>query len=102
MPPTLCHADTTVSQSFYLPDLIALSTSLKSTKNPCYESAAAESRAWLAGYMHIFDDQERAAFAMGCIELLVAITYPRAPLEELRTICDFVNLLFVVRTPLST
>ena len=86
----------TTQPSFYLPDLFALSAPFKGSTNPHYARAAAESRAWVAKYAHIFDDQERAAFAMGCNELLVAHTYPRAPFEEFRTVCDFVNLLFVV------
>ena len=92
------YTDSTVAraQSFYLPDLLALSTPFKGSTNPHYARAAAESRAWVAKYAHIFDDQERAAFAMGCNELLVAHTYPHAQFEEFRTVCDFVNLLFVV------
>ena len=38
---------------------------------------------------------------MGCFEVLVAYSYPRAPFEELRTLCDFVNTIFVVRTDLA-
>ena len=89
-------AEKTTAASFYLPDLLSLSASFKGSTNPHYARAAAESRAWVAKYAHIFDDQERAAFAMGCNELLVAHTYPHAPFEEFRTVCDFVNLLFVV------
>ena len=85
-----------IASSFYLPDLLSLSAPFKGLMNPHYTRAAAESRAWVAKYAHIFNNQERAAFAMGCNELLVAHTYPQAPFEEFRTVCDFVNLLFVV------
>ena len=85
-----------IASSFYLPDLLSLSAPFKGSMNPHYTRAAAESRAWVAKYAHIFNNQERAAFAMGCNELLVAHTYPQAPFEEFRTVCDFVNLLFVV------
>ncbi|VDB85485.1 unnamed protein product [Peniophora sp. CBMAI 1063] len=84
------------TQSFHLPDLISLSTALSGSTSPYYAQAAAESRDWVAKYSHIFSNQERAAFAMGCNELLVAHTYPYAPFEQFRTVCDFVNLLFVV------
>ncbi|VDB89814.1 unnamed protein product [Peniophora sp. CBMAI 1063] len=85
-----------IGRSFYLPDLLSLSAPLNGSKNPHYERAAAESRNWLSPYMHIFNDQERASFALGCCELLVANTYPKVPFAEFRTVCDFVNLLFVL------
>lgn len=84
-------------ESFLLPDLFSLSAPLKCTKSPHYERAAAESSAWVAKYAgNIFDDQERAAFAMCCFGLLVASSCPYAAFEEFRTVCDFVNVLFVV------
>ncbi|KAI0261488.1 terpenoid synthase [Gloeopeniophorella convolvens] len=83
------------AKSFYLPNLLALSTPFKGSTNPHYTKAAAESRAWINSY-NIFADRKRAFFIQGCNELLVAHTYPHAEYEEFRTICDFVNLLFVV------
>ncbi|KZV74617.1 terpenoid synthase [Peniophora sp. CONT] len=86
-----------IAPSFYLPDLLSLSTPFIGAKNPHYERAAAESRAWVAKHTQdTFDDQERVSFAMGCSELLVANTYPHAEFVELRTVCDLVNLLFVI------
>lgn len=35
-------------------------------------------------------------FITGCNELLVSHAYPYADYEQFRTVCDFVNLLFVV------
>ncbi|VDB85484.1 unnamed protein product [Peniophora sp. CBMAI 1063] len=85
-----------IERSFYLPDLLSLSAPFESSKNPHYVRASAESRTWLAQYMHIFDDQERATFGLACFELLVANTYPKVPFEEFRTVCDFINMLFVL------
>ncbi|KZT73096.1 terpenoid synthase [Daedalea quercina L-15889] len=79
---------------FVLPDLFGLCT-FKSSTNPHYTSAAAESSAWINGY-NIFTDRKRAYFIQGCNELLVSYTYPYADYEQFRTCCDFVNLLFVV------
>lgn len=81
--------------SFYLPDLLSLSKPFKGSTNPHYRKAAAESRAWVNSY-NIFTDRKRAFFIQGYNELLVSHTYPHAGYGEFRTICDFVNLLFVV------
>jgi hypothetical protein len=81
--------------TFFLPDLLSLSKPFKGSTNPHYKKAAAESRAWVNGY-NIFTDRKRAFFIQGYNELLVSHTYPHAGYEEFRTICDFVNLLFVV------
>jgi hypothetical protein len=83
------------ANSFLLPDLLALSKPFKGSTNPHYRKAAAESRAWVNSY-NIFTDRKRAFFIQGYNELLVSHTYPHAGYEEFRTICDFVNLLFVV------
>jgi hypothetical protein len=80
---------------FFLPDLLSLSKPFQGSTNPHYRKAAAESRAWVNSY-NIFTDKMRAFFIQGCNELLVSHTYPHAGYEEFRTICDFVNLLFVV------
>lgn len=83
------------AKSFYLPDLLVLSKPFRGSTNPHYRKAAAESRAWINSY-NVFTDRKRAFFVQGCNELLVSHTYPHAGYEEFRTICDFVNLLFVV------
>lgn len=79
---------------FYLPDLLAICPFEDST-NPHYLKAAAESSAWVNSY-NIFDDRKRAYFMQGLSELLVSHCYPNADYEQFRTICDFVNLLFVI------
>jgi Terpene synthase family 2, C-terminal metal binding len=85
----------TKAKSFYLPDLLALSKPFRGSTNPHYRKAAAESRAWVNSY-NIFTDRKRAFFVQDCSELLVSHAYPHAGYEEFRTICDFVNLLFVI------
>jgi hypothetical protein len=82
-------------KSFFLPDLLALSKPFRGSTNPHYRKAAAESRAWINSY-NVFTDRKRAFFIQGCNELLVSHTYPHAEYEEFRTVCDFVNLLFVI------
>ncbi|KAI0316728.1 terpenoid synthase [Amylostereum chailletii] len=82
-------------RTFTIPDLLPLSTAFKSSTNPHYEKAAAESSAWINAY-NVFSDRKRAFFVQGCNELLVSHTYPHAGYDESRTVCDFVNLLFVI------
>ena len=82
------------STHFTLPDLLAVCPFQGST-NPHYEKAASESRAWVNRY-HLFEGKKLASFLSGSNELLVSHTYPYAGYDQLRTCCDFVNLLFVV------
>ncbi|PPQ83451.1 hypothetical protein CVT25_007042 [Psilocybe cyanescens] len=84
----------TSTQQFRIPDLFA-SCPLKDATNPYYKEAAAESRAWINSY-DIFTDRKRAEFVQGANELLCSHVYFYAGREQLRTTCDFVNLLFVV------
>jgi hypothetical protein len=83
------------ANGFYLPDLFSVSTAFSDSINPHYKEAAAESQAWVNKY-NLLPDRKRAFFAQGRSELLVAHAYPRAPFEQLRAVCDLVNLLFVV------
>lgn len=83
-----------MSTSFTLPDLIAMCP-LKDATNPHHGKAARESSAWIDSY-NFFADRKRMEFVMGCNELLVSHAYPYANYEQFRTVCDFVNLLFVV------
>lgn len=81
-------------KQFILPDLLALCP-LKGSTSPHYKQAAAESSAWVNSY-NIFTDRKRAFFNQASSELLVSHAYPYAGYDQFRTICDFVNLLFVV------
>jgi hypothetical protein len=78
-------------KQFILPDLLELCP-LKSSMNPHYKEAGAESAAWIDS-CNIFTDRKRAFFIQGCNELLVSHTYPYAEYEQFRTCCDFVSFL---------
>ncbi|TFY78436.1 hypothetical protein EWM64_g5579 [Hericium alpestre] len=80
---------------FTIPDLFGLSTVFTDAVNPHWERASAESRAWVNGFQ-MFNDKRAAFFLSGQSELLVSHAYPYAGYEEYRTVCDFVNLLFVM------
>ena len=80
--------------SFALPDLLAV-TPLKGRTNPHYAKASAESSKWVLSF-NVFKDRKRAFFQQGGSELLCSHAYPYAGHEQLRTCCDFVNLLFTV------
>jgi hypothetical protein len=85
---------TAMPHKFVLPDLLSICP-IKGSTSPHYETAAAESRAWVNGF-NIFHGEKLAFFLTGSNELLVSHTYPYAEYEQFRTACDFVNLLFVV------
>ena len=81
-------------RKFVLPDLLSICP-INGSTNPHYETAAAESRAWVNGF-NVFHGEKLAFFLTGSNELLVSHTYPYAEYEQFRTACDFINLLFVV------
>ncbi len=81
------------SDKIILPDLVS-SCPFKWSVNPHYERARDESGAWIDGFK-VFTDRKRALFNIYNSELLPALAYPYAGFEELRTCCDFINLLFV-------
>ena len=80
---------------FVLPDLHAL-TPFPASFNPHYPVVSAESLAWIASFPNVFLDAKRAAFTQGVGELLCAHAYPYADRERLRTLCDFIGMLFVI------
>ncbi|KAI0346574.1 terpenoid synthase [Trametopsis cervina] len=80
--------------TFTLPNLLAMCP-WKGSTNPNYEKAARESSAWVDSY-NFFVDRKRTAFLTGSNELLVSHAYPYADYYQFRTVCDFINLLFVV------
>lgn len=84
----------TAQSSFILPDLFSICTFAASV-NPHYKDAGAESAAWIDKF-NVFAGQKRAFFVKSNSELLVAHAYPYAGYEEFRTVCDFMNILFVV------
>lgn len=82
------------SHRFILPDLFAICP-FSHSFNPHFERAAAESSAWIDSF-HVFRDRKRAFFMQSNAELLAGFVYPYAGYEELRTCCDFINVLFVM------
>lgn len=83
-----------VSTSFFLPDLLALFPSQGCT-NPHYTKASEESYNWLMNFS-IFRDHVQKSLHRGESELLCSYAYHYAEYEILRTCCDVVNLLFVL------
>ena len=81
-------------KSFKLPNLLPMCP-FQGRTNPHYESAAAESSAWVLSF-GVFKDKKQDFFVSRGSELLCSHAYPYAGHDELRTCCDFVNLLFIV------
>lgn len=84
--------------SYTLPYLHALCP-WPASLNPHYAVAAAESSAWIFSYdifKYITDQKKQDFFLKRGSELLCAYGYPYAAPEKLRTVCDFVTLLFLV------
>ncbi|KAA1466697.1 terpenoid synthase [Dentipellis sp. KUC8613] len=88
-------ASSSQSNQFTIPDLFAIARAFTDAVNPHWERAATESRAWVNGF-RMFADKRAAFFLSGQSELLVSHAYPYAAYDEFRTVCDFVNLLFVM------
>ncbi|KAJ3551248.1 hypothetical protein NM688_g4813 [Phlebia brevispora] len=86
------------AESYVLPDLHAI-CQWKTYLNPYQAEATAASSAWVLSY-DVFKNsaikKKREFFVDRGSELLCAYVYPDAGLEQLRTACDFVNLLFTV------
>ncbi|CAL1716774.1 unnamed protein product [Somion occarium] len=80
--------------TYKLADLIPL-VPLHGRTNPHYAAAAAESSRWVLSF-NVFSGRKREFFAQSRSELLCSHAYPYAGYEELRTCCDFANILFTV------
>ena len=78
-----------------LPDLLAHSSAFTDATSPHWARASEESLAWVMSY-DVFNDRRHAALANCQGELLVSHTYCYADYDEFRTVCDFINLLFVI------
>ncbi|PSR88980.1 hypothetical protein PHLCEN_2v4942 [Hermanssonia centrifuga] len=81
-------------RSYVLPDLHAL-CAWKSGFNPHHAEARAASQKWVLGFK-AFSGKKLEFFSQGGSELLCSYVYWYAGLEQLRTACDFVNLLFTI------
>lgn len=81
-------------RSYRLPNLHPLCP-FKPRFNPHHEAAAAASSQWVLSF-NALKGKKLEFFKEGGSELLCAWAYPYAGLEQLRTCCDFVNLLFTI------
>ncbi|KAI0806333.1 terpenoid synthase [Irpex lacteus] len=81
-------------RAYRLPDLHSI-CHWKASFNPHYDEARAASSAWVLSY-NVFTGKKLEFFKQGGSELLCAWAYPYAGVEQLRTACDFVNLLFTI------
>lgn len=66
--------------------------------SPHYHVTATASSKWVLSYVNstILPREKLKFFEQGGSELLCAYAYPYAGPEQLRTCCDFVNLLFTI------
>ncbi|KAF9014296.1 isoprenoid synthase domain-containing protein [Cyathus striatus] len=85
---------TATATQFILPDLIS-SCPLKDAINPHFDIVARETRLWIDSYK-IMSDRKRDQYSSGKIEALCSHAYPFACREEFKTICYWVNLLFII------
>jgi hypothetical protein len=81
-------------KSYRLPNLHSL-ISFKAKFNPHHDDAAAASKQWVLSF-NALKGKKLEFFKQGGSELLCAWAYPYAGVEQLRTCCDFVNLLFTI------
>lgn len=82
------------ASSFVLPDLHAVCP-FKGSTNPHYTRASSESNRWISSFK-IFSEEKLAFFRNSGAELLCSHVYYYTGYEQLRTCCDFVNLLFTI------
>ena len=54
-----------------------------------------ESAAWVSGF-GFFEGEKQKCFVDSYNELLMAYVYPNATYDDFRTVCDFVNIMFVI------
>ncbi len=84
-----------LGRKLVLPDLIS-TCPFQWSVHPDYERARAESAAWVESF-GVFTDRKGIVFNVSNFELLMALTYPDAGYEEVRTCCDCINIVFFVR-----
>ncbi|KZV64298.1 terpenoid synthase [Peniophora sp. CONT] len=96
---TTSNTSSELETSFRLPDLLDLSRPFTGATSPHYAQAAAESSAWIAQFTpSLFSGDDHTTFVLESkeSELLISHAYPRAPYERFRTLCDYMNILFVL------
>lgn len=82
------------AETYVLPDLQAI-CKWKSGFNPYHEEAKTASSKWVQSF-GVFKGKKLQFFLDGGSELLCSHVYCYAGHEQLRTACDFVNLLFTI------
>ncbi|VDC01475.1 unnamed protein product [Peniophora sp. CBMAI 1063] len=85
--------------SFRLPDLVHLSRVFAGATSPHYEAAASESTAWIAKFTpSLFTSADYETFVAESkeSELLISHTFPHAPYDRFRVLCDYMNILFTL------
>ncbi|KAH8100908.1 terpenoid synthase [Cristinia sonorae] len=80
--------------SFTVPDLHAVCP-FKGSTNPHYAKASEESSKWIASFK-LLSEEKLAFFKKSGAELLCSHVYCYTGYQQLRTCCDFVNLLFTI------
>lgn len=81
-------------RTYRLPDLHPMCP-WKARFNPHHDEAAVASKEWVLSF-NALKGKKLEFFKEGGSELLCSWAYPYAGLEQLRTCCDFVNLLFTI------
>lgn len=79
------------ARQFILPDLTTV-VPFQWSSNPHYPIASAESSAWINGF-NLLNDDEAVKHKRDMLELLASYVFPYTGLEELRTCCDFMNVI---------
>ncbi|GJE85095.1 terpenoid synthase [Phanerochaete sordida] len=88
------HSNVTPPRSYRLPDLHPMCT-FRARFNVHHDEAAASSKAQFLS-CNPLKGKQLDYFKEGGCELLCAWTYPYAGLQQLRTVCDFMNILFTI------
>ncbi len=83
------------TQQFILPDLTTI-VPFQWSSNPHYPKASAESLAWINSFAILNSDSDETVTVKYKMELLISYMFPYAGYEELRTCCDFMNMITVL------
>ncbi|KLO08670.1 terpenoid synthase [Schizopora paradoxa] len=78
-------------RQFTLPDLTTI-VPFAWSSNPHYSKASADSASWINSF-DILNGDETVKYKRAMLELLASYMFPYAGFEELRTCCDFINMI---------
>ena len=79
------------TRQFILPDLTTI-VPFPWSANPHYAKVSAESSAWINSFS-ILSGEETVKYKRAMLELLASYMFPYVGHEELRTCCDFINMI---------